>query len=140
MADAVVNRTIINGYRNVVIRVTDLSDGTGLTNYKAYDATSAGAFGVQAFGQTIYPGIHTTIVGLDYDIQDMKLQLLWDATTPEPIFNLGNAPEDFSWLRFGGVTCPPGLAGATGSILLTTVNAAAQSTFSLVLSLRKNVP
>lgn len=140
MADAVVNRVIQNGFRNVIIRVTDLSDGTGLNALKIYDATSSGAFGVQAFGQTIYPGIHTTIVGLDYDIQDLKLQMLWEASVNEPIFNLGNAPEDFSWLRFGGITCPPGLAGATGSILLTTINQAPNSTFSLVLSLRKNVP
>lgn len=140
MADAVVTRTIVNGFRNVVIRCTDLSDGTGLNAFKVFDASSAGTFGVQAFGQTIYPGIHTTIVGLDYDIQDLKLQLLWEATANEAILNLGNAPEDFNWLRFGGITCPPGLVGATGSILLTTVNQAPNSTFSLVLYLRKNVP
>ena len=70
----------------------------------------------------------------------MKINLLWDAGTPESIFALGSAPEDFSWVRFGGVRVPATLVGATGSILISTINQAANSTFALLLYLRKNVP
>ena len=35
----VVVRTEINGYRNVVIRASLVSDGSGLTDFKLYDAT-----------------------------------------------------------------------------------------------------
>jgi hypothetical protein len=144
MADSanVVVTTEQNGYRNVVIRATLLSDGSGLSAYKVYDATSAGAFGVTApGGQIVYPGVHTSLVGLDYDVQDMKVQLLWDASpTPQGLLNLGNAPEDFNWKRFGGIRVPSGLAGATGSILITTVNQAPNSTFSLILYVTKGVP
>jgi hypothetical protein len=140
MADVVVNRTLVNGYRNAAIRVTDVSDGTGLTALKIFDATATGAFGVQAFGQTIYPGTHISVVGLDYDVQDMKINLLWEATANESLLALGSAPEDFSWQRIGGLTVPPGLVGATGSILVTTLDQIVGSTFSLVLYLRKNVP
>jgi hypothetical protein len=132
-----------NGYRNVIIRASLVSDGSGLTNYKLYDASSAGAFGVTApGGQIVYPGVHSTLVGLDYDVQDMKINLLWDASpTPQSIWALGAAPEDFNWTRFGGIRCPAAtLAGATGSIDVTTINAAPNSTFAILLYIRKNVP
>lgn len=141
MADVTTLNVIQNGYRNVVLRFTDLSDGTGLTNFKIYDATASGAFGVTApGGQKVFPGIHTTIVGLDYDVQDMKVRMLWEATSNVDALVLGNAPEDFNWTRFGGITVPPGLVGATGSLLITTVGQAANSTCSLIVYLRKNVP
>ena len=140
MADVPVVSIEQNGYRNVVLRITLVSDGSGFTNYKIYDATSTGAFGVSAAGQMFYPGIHTTVVGLDYDVQDMKLRLQWEATTNQDILALGNAPEDFDWTRFGGIRVPSGLTGATGSILLSSQDSAIDATFSLVLYLRKNVP
>lgn len=129
-----------NGYRNVILRCTLLSDGSGITNQKIYDATSTGNYGVSKFGQMFYPGVHTTVVGLDYDAQDLKLLIQWEATTNQNIMVLSNAPEDFRFERFGGIRVPAGLAGATGSILVSTVNQAPQSTFSFILYLRKNVP
>jgi hypothetical protein len=143
MADTanLVLRVIQNNYRNVTLRCSLVSDGSGLANYKIFDATSAGSFGVKApGGQTVYPGIHTKVLALDYDVQDMKMRLQWDATTPEDIMALGSAPEDFNWNRIGGIPVPSGLAGATGSILLTTVGQSANSTFAFILYLRKNVP
>lgn len=143
MADSanVVTTIETNGYRNVVIRSVLRSDGSGMSAYKVYDATSGGVYGVTApGGQVVYPGVHTTLVGLDYDVQDMKVQLLWDATSAQNLLSLGNAPEDFNWTRFGGIRVPSGLVGATGSILLTTINQAPDSTFSLILYIRKGVP
>lgn len=143
MADTanIVLNTEINNYRNVIIRASLVSDGSGLAAFKVYDAAATGAFGVTApGGQVVYPGIHTTIVDLDYDVQDMKIRLQWDATTPQDIMALGSAPENFEFSRFGGIRVPSGLAGATGSILITTVGQAANSTFWFNLYLRKNVP
>lgn len=130
-----------NGFRNVVLRIPFVSaDGSGIANQKIYDATSTGAFGVNKAGQNFFPGVHTTIVGLDYDAQDLKIRLQWQATTASDILALGNAPEDFSWRRFGGIRVPAGLTAPTGSILLSTISAKVGATFSLVLSLRKNCP
>lgn len=139
MADAPTVYVEQNGYRNVILRVDLLSDGSGVALQKIYDATSTGVFGVSKQGQTFYPGIHTTLIGLDYDLQDMKAQLFWEATANVPLRVLGQAPEDFDWTRFGGIRCPV-VAGATGSILLSTINQAPNSTLSLILYLRKNVP
>ena len=140
MADTPTTVVMTNGYRNVVLRCSLVSDGSGLTNYKVFDASSAGAFGVSKAGQTFYPGIHTKILGLDYDVQDLKLRIQWEATANQDVIVLGNAPEDYDWRKFGGIPCPPGLAGATGSLLITTINQAPQSTFNLVIYLAKNVP
>lgn len=122
-----------------------MSDGSGLANYVLVDPTSAATgavnLSVSQAGQTFYPGTHLTIVGLDYDVQDMKLRFQWGATANEDIFALGSAPEDFRWFdRIGGIRVPSGLAGATGKILISTVNAAPQATFAFILYLRKNVP
>lgn len=141
MADVPVVSVEQNGYRNVVIRATLVSDGSGVNNYKIYDATSSGTYGVNRAGQVFYPGVHTTVIGLDYDVQDMKLRIQWEGVpSNQDILPLGSAPEDFRWYQFGGIRVPAALTGATGSILLTTVNQAPQSTFGLVLYLRKNVP
>ena len=146
MADTanIVVRLENDGYRNTIVRASLVSDGSGLTNFVLVDPTAAAAGAVNLSviqaGQVFYPGTHLTITGLDYDVQDMKLRLQWGATANEDILALGSAPEDFNWVRFGGIRVPSGLAGATGQILLTTVNQAPQSTFALVLYLRKNVP
>lgn len=140
MADVAVVNVEANGYRNVILRATLVSDGSGITAQKIFDATSTGIYGVNRGGQVFYPGVHATVVGLDYDVQDMRLRLQWEATSNQDILALGNAPEDFDWTRFGGIRVPSGLAGATGSILLTTLNQQVGSTFSLILYLRKNCP
>lgn len=133
-----------NGYRNVVVRASLVSDGSGLTNFVLIDPTVAAAgavnLSVTQAGQTFYPGTHLTIVGLDYDVQDMKLQLRWGATINQDILALGSAPEDFDWRKFGGIRVPSGLSGATGQILITTINQAPESTFALILYMRKGVP
>lgn len=71
MADSITINVEQNGYRNVVLRGVLQSDGSGVTNQKIYDATSGGTYGVVRAGQTFYPGVHTTIVGFDFDVQGM---------------------------------------------------------------------
>ena len=129
-----------NGYRNVVIRATQVSDGTDGETVTIYNATSTGAFGVSKAGQMFYPGIYTAVVGLDYDVQDMKIALQWEATTDTNIMPLGSAPEDFNWTRFGGIRVPAGLAGATGSIKIKSLQPLVGATYTVVLYLRKRVP
>lgn len=129
-----------NGYRNVIIRATQVSDGTDGESVTVYNATSSGSFGVSKAGQTFYPGVHTTLVGLDYDVQDMRIALRWEASVDQDIAPLGSAPEDFDWRRFGGIRVPSGLAGATGSIKIVSLGPSVGATYTVVLYLRKNVP
>lgn len=138
MADTPVVQVYHNGYRNLVIGLTLVSDGSGLTAFKVYDATSA-TYAVNKGGQLFTPGIHSKLVGLDFDVQDMKAKLSWEASSNVPFFAFGASPEDFNWKSFGGLW-PPVVAGATGSILVNTIDPMPNSTLSLILYLRKDVP
>ena len=143
MADTVTNNVQQNGFRNIVLKLTNVSDGTGQAGAMIYDATSANTLGqnpgVSIGGQTFYSGLHTTIVKMHYDITDMKVRLQWQATTNQDIIILGAAPGPMEWQDIGGLRVPAGLAGATGSILLTTIGASPNSTYDITLYLRKNI-
>lgn len=130
----------INGFRNVIIRATQISDGTDGEAVTIYNATSSGAYGVSKAGQTFYPGVHTTIVGLSYDCQDMKMRLMWEATADQDILVLGGSPDTFKYRSFGGIRVPSGLAGATGSIKVVSYGPQVGASYSVVIHLRKNVP
>lgn len=129
-----------NGFRNVILRATQVSDGTDGEKVTIYNATSTGAFGVNIAGAIYYPGVRTTVTQIKYDVQDAKINLLWEATTDTSIMPLGSAPEDFNFTDFGGIQVPAGLAGATGSIKIQTIQPTVGATYAVIIYLRKNVP
>jgi hypothetical protein len=138
MADVASVQIIENGFRNVVLNVGLVSDGSGITNQKIFDATSSGVYGVNIGGQVFYPGIHTKVIGMDFDVQDMKFKLEWEASANQLIAAYGASPTDFNWRKMGGIPVPV-TAGATGSILLSTIDPMPDSTLSFILFLRKDV-
>lgn len=140
MASTNVLRVEQNAFRNVVLYASQVSDGTDGESITIFNASSTGAFGVNVGGQVFYPGIYASIVGLDYDVQDMKIALRWEATADENIFVLGSAPERFNFRKSGAMRVPSGLAGATGSIKAVSLGPSAGATYWLRLYLRKNVP
>lgn len=139
MAETASVQIIENGFRNVVLNVGIVSDGSGIAAQKIFDATSGGVYGVRIGGQTFYPGLHAKIVGIDFDVQDQKFKLEWEATANSLILAYGASPTDFNWRKMGGIPCPPGLAGATGSILLSTIDPMPNATLSMMLYLRKDI-
>jgi hypothetical protein len=140
MAESVVVNVEQNNYRNVILRCTLVSDGSGVTDQKIYDATSSGVYYVTQGGQRFYPGIHTKLMKMDFDVDGMRFKLAWEATANSNILTLGASPERFDWTDMGGLRVPAGLVGATGSILCSTIAAAANATLSFVLYLHKGVP
>lgn len=133
MADVTSVQVIANGPRNLIVRVTDVSDGTGLAAMKIVDAQSlAFAVGGQA------PGVHLKVRRIVYDVHGMVARLQWEATAPVDLATLsGFGHLDFR--RFQGLPNPMA-AGATGSILLMTMGAAAGSTVTIDLEMIKGVP
>lgn len=140
MASTNTLQVIENGFRNVVLRATQVSDGTDGESVTVFNATSSGSFGVNKGGQVFYPGIYTKLVGLWYDVQDCKVALRWEATADQDVLVLGQAPEDFDFRSFGGVPVPSGLVGATGSLKVVTLGPVVGATYSMIIRLRKNVP
>ncbi len=130
-----------NGYRNCVIRATQVSDGTDGEEVVIYNATSSGAFGVTApGGQIVYPGIYSSIAALQFDTQDMKFALRWEASVDQDILVMGASPEDMDFTKWGGIVVPAGLTGATGSIKVVSLEPQVGASYSIIINIRKRVP
>ena len=139
MADVVTTSIQQNGWQNYVVNFTNLSDSTGESGVTKVNATSAGNLGVLKGGQTFYPGIHLPIRKVIYSIRGMGLRIQWDATADQDALILGEGTDEQDFMNISGLRVPNGLAGATGSILFTTVAAAANSSYSVTLHCRKNI-
>lgn len=124
MADLVTSQTLLDGPRNVVMKFTNTSDGTGEAAVLKVDVSAlSGA-----------PS-SVTIKKIHYSVAGMVARLLWDATTDVTIVDLqGDGHLDCSC--FGGLYNNGG-AGVTGDILLTTVGHASGDSYSIILEMTK---
>lgn len=125
MADAVSSQTIIDSRRNLIVKLTNLSDGTGESAVNKVDvSTFDGA-----------PG-SVRINKIHYCVQGMVATLLWDATTDVRIVDLaGNGVFDFS--GFGGIPNTKA-SGYTGDIFLTTTGHSSGDNYTIVLEMVKD--
>jgi hypothetical protein len=124
MADAVTSQTIIDGPRNVVMKFTNLSDGTGESAVLKVDVSALSGAPTSV-----------SVVRVHYAVVGMVATLLWDANTDVRILDLaGNGTFDLE--AFGGL---PNNAstGVTGDILLTTTGHSSGDSYSIVLEMRK---
>lgn len=128
MADTVSTQTIANGPRNLIIKITNESDGTGESGVVKVDATSA------TFGA---PGIHLKIARIVFAVNSGAVRLQWDASSAtDAVILAGFGTLDYSF--FGGLPNPNN-AGATGKIKLTTVGFALNSSYDITLEMIKAV-
>lgn len=129
MADTV-HSQLYDGIRNINLKYTIFSDGTGQTNTKIIDVTTL----------VPNPGVHMKLRRIRYNIDGMYVRLLWEATTSIDIAILGNGQDmlDFSKEYAGGFPNDAGV-GVTGSILLTTVGQLNGSNATINLELIKGV-
>lgn len=126
MADATTLQTIIDGARNVVVKATNISDGTGEAAALKVDVSTLSGNPSSVSIEKIY-----------YDISGMAVNILWDATTDVPAIVLSNGQTTLDFNEFGGLTNNAG-AGVTGDILFSTIGAALNDTYSIILHMRKN--
>lgn len=77
------------------------------------------------------------VLDVDYDINNGKVQMAWDADTPVPFMIAGAGPgDDFDYRFIGGMPNGGGDT-ATGNILFSTIGFDAGSSYSIKLELRK---
>lgn len=128
MADAVTNRTLVDGYRNAVVALTNASDGTGEAAVLKVDVSA-----LSAPPGEICSGVN--IRRVHYSVWGMSVSLLWDATADVTALILqGDGCLDLT--GFGGLSNNGG-AGKTGDLLLTTTGHTAGDSYSLILELEK---
>lgn len=131
MADTVASQTIIDGQKTVVLKLTNVSDGTGEAAVVKVDVSALTALP----NGTACTGV--VIEKIWWQCIGMKVQLLWDATTNLFCIELGeNQSGHHDYTDFGGFPNNSG-GGKTGDLLFTTVGHTAADTYTVVLYLRK---
>jgi len=131
MADAVTTQTIQDGERNLVMRFTNVSDGSGESAVTKVDVSAL---------EKDTDGNSCTGVAIEqiwWQCIGMKVQILWDATTDAFCIELGeNQSGNHDYRVFGGLTNNSG-SGKTGDLNFTTVGHSSADTYTVILYLRK---
>jgi hypothetical protein len=130
MADAVTSQTIVDGEKKVVMKFTNVSDGTGESAVAKVDvsALASNAAGSACTGVAIEQ-IWWQCIG-------MKVNILWDASSDVLAMQLGeNQSGHHDYTIFGGIT--NNASSPTGDINFTTVGHSSADTYAIVLYMRK---
>ena len=131
MADAVTSQTLFDGDKHVVMKFTNISDGTGESAVKKVDVSALNA---DIYGNTCSS---VAIEKIWWQCIGMKVQLFFDASTSAFIIELGeNQSGHHDYSEFGGL--PNNASSPTGDIDFTTVGHSSADTYTVTLKMRKN--
>jgi hypothetical protein len=137
MADAVTSQTIVNTDKRAIIKLNNLSDGSGEASVKKIDVSTLGS---NSIGTTCS---RVTIDQIWYSIGGMRVDLEWAATTNVKAVMLGgsaaagNVGGHLDFRSFGGVKNTEA-SGVDGDIDLTTSGHTNLDHYTIVLELRKS--
>lgn len=127
MADAVASQTLVDNRKNVVMKFTNVSDGTGESAVLKVDVSALS-------------GAPTSvrIMKVHFATAGMSVRILWDATTDVdamliPIDQAGC----FDFTEFGGLKNNAG-TGVTGDIMFTTIGHTSGDIYTIILEMEKS--
>lgn len=127
MADAVASQTLIDAERNVVMKFTNISDGTGESAVLKVDVSALSG----APSRVRIIRIHGSTAGMGVDI-------LWDATADVLAWHFPpDSVETLDFSRFGGLQNNAG-SGITGDVLFTTFGHSTGDRYSIILEMIKD--
>ena len=115
MADAVTSQTLFDGDKHVVMKFTNISDGSGESAVKKVD--------VSALNSDIYGNTCSSVAieKIWWQCIGMKVRLFFDATSDAFIIELGENQSGYhDYSEFGGIANNAG-SGKTGDVDFTTV-------------------
>lgn len=125
MADVVTSSITVDGDRNLVITLTNLSDGTGESVIKKVDMTA------------LHPvATSLRLEKVQGDVAGMNIALLWGASSKVKFLELSNSQVDLDFTANGGLPDPKA-SGTDGCVYLTTANQVSGSSYSLTLHFKK---
>ncbi len=129
MADAVTSQTIVDNDKTLVMKFTNISDGSGESAVKKVDVSALNSNG---HGQAC---TSVTIDKIWWQCIGMKVQLFFDASTSAFIIELGeNQSGHHDYSEFGGL--PNNASSPTGDIDFTTVGHSSANTYTVTLKMR----
>ena len=131
MADAVTSQTLFDGDKHVVMKFTNISDGTGESAVKKVDVSAL---------ESDINGNTCTSVAIEkiwWQCIGMKVRMFFDATSDKFIIELGENQSGYhDYSEFGGLSNNAG-SGKTGDIDFTTVGHSSADTYTIILKMRK---
>jgi hypothetical protein len=131
MADSVTSQTIFDGERTVIMKFTNISDGTGESAVVKVDVSALAA---SASGSACN---NVTVTKIYIANRGMEVRMFWDATTDVPFFlSSPGATQTLDMTGFGGITNNSG-AGSTGDIVFSTADASSGDTYWCILEMVK---
>ena len=137
MADAVTSQTIVDTDKRVIVKFTNLSDGSGESAVAKVDVSALNA---NAKGETC---ARVTLDQIWYDVGGMRVALEWNASTNVVAVVLGgsaaagNVQGHMDFRSFGGIKNNAG-SGINGDIDLSTSGHTNLDHYTIVLELRKS--
>ena len=138
MADAVTSQTIVDTDKRAVIKLTNISDGTGESSVKKVDVSALNARSADSATCS-----RVTIDQVWYDVGGLRAALEFDATSNVVALVLGGSAAAgpvsgyFDFRNFGGIKNNAG-SGITGDIDLTTHGHTNHDHYTITLELRKS--
>ena len=130
MADAVATQILFQGDKQVIMKFTNNSDGTGESAVTKVDVSTLASYQGS-------PCVGVQIDRIYFLTHGMEVRLLWGATTNVTIMTVPqNNAQTMDFNDFGGLGNNAG-TGVTGNILFTTLDASAGDTYTIILVLRK---
>jgi|TARA_R100000084_G_scaffold78815_1_gene35982 hypothetical protein len=131
MADAVTSQTIQDGERNLVMKFTNVSDGTGESAVKKVDVS---ALATNSKGQTC---TKVKIQRIYWATVGMSVKLEFDATSNVLLIGLpADSTGDEYYDSFTGIPNNAG-SGVTGDIDLTTTGHSSGDSYMIILEMIK---
>ena len=131
MADAVTSQTLFDDDKHVVMKFTNISDGTGEAAVKKVDVSAL---------ESDINGNTCTSVAIEkiwWQCIGMKVRLFFDASSDKFIIELGENQSGYhDYSEFGGISNNAG-SGKTGDIDFTTVGHSSADTYTIILKMRK---
>ena len=131
MADAVTSHTLFDGDKHVVMKFTNISDGTGESAVNKVDVSAL---------ESDINGNTCTSVAIEkiwWQCIGMKVRMFFDASSDKFIIELGENQSGYhDYSEFGGIKNNAG-SGKTGDIDFTTVGHSSADTYTIILKMRK---
>ena len=135
MADTVTSQTILDTPYRLVMKFTNVSDGSGESAVKKVDV-SAFTAGSRIDSTTVSTCTDVRIDKIYYNNSGMSVKLLWDASTDVEAIHLKDTQGEFDFSSFGGLKNNSG-SGKTGDIMFTTVGHSNTDFYWVVLEMTK---
>ena len=137
MADTVTSQTLVDTDKRAVVKLTNLSDGSGESSVKKVDVSALNSHPDGTACSRV------TIDQIWYDVGGMRVSLEWNASTNVVAMVLGgsaaagNVHGHMDFRSFGGIKNNAG-SGIDGDIDLTTNGHTNLDHYTIVLELRKS--